>query len=372
MSQLNGRHQIRDLSVPASKLVGDIGLEKLIQGAMLLLADGSRGLSADWDLGGYQITGAAAGLTPTSLVNKSQLDAVVGGFSYVEPVRLLSATDVDVATGGLLVVDGVQTVAGDRVALVGQTDATQNGIYVAAAGAWARATDADQSAELSRGLAFFVTAGTTYTNSGWWSTAQAIVVGTDPITLIEFNKPLFRFGSGLNQTGQDITLNVDANGGLYLSGNGLAVKLDGAVLEVTASGVTLKAGSVTNDHLAGGIELSKLDGSGELLKRDGSVAWTGNHNAGGNKLTGLAAGTAAGDAATVAQLQVPTFVSLTGVKDGVNTTFAYDGVTLPTGRTGLVFWNGQLRTDVTLSATQLTTDGFLVEAADSLTVLLFL
>lgn len=373
MSQINARHQVRDNSVTNEKLAGDITLDKLIQGALLLLADGSRGLTANWNVGGFEILGLTAGTTANSAVTKAQLDNAVAGFHYVEPVSLLSTVNVDIATGGLIDVDGVEVTEGQRVALIGQTDATQNGVYVASSAAWVRADDLDESAELSRGVAFFVTSGATYTNSGWWSSVQEITVGTTPITFIEFNKPVFKFSNGLSQTGQDVTLNVDPDGGLYLTANGLAVKLDSAVLEVTAEGLTIKANGVTNDHLAGGIALAKLSQGGELLLRDGSVAWTGNHNAGGNKLTNLAVGTAGSDAATVSQLHVPTWVPLVGVKDGVNTEFTYDNeVTLPAGHTGLVFWNGQLRSDVTLGTSSLTVTGFVPEAADSLTALLFL
>jgi hypothetical protein len=42
---------------------------------------------------------------------------------------------------GLLVIDGYQTVAGDRVLLTAQSTASQNGVWVAASGAWTRPAD---------------------------------------------------------------------------------------------------------------------------------------------------------------------------------------------------------------------------------------
>lgn len=52
------------------------------------------------------------------------------------------ASPVNVASlSGLLVIDGYQTVAGDRVLLTAQSTASQNGVWVAASGAWTRPAD---------------------------------------------------------------------------------------------------------------------------------------------------------------------------------------------------------------------------------------
>jgi len=56
-------------------------------------------------------------------------------------VRIASSSNINTATTGLTAIDGVTPIAGDRVLLYGQTSTTQNGIYVAASGAWSLATD---------------------------------------------------------------------------------------------------------------------------------------------------------------------------------------------------------------------------------------
>jgi hypothetical protein len=63
---------------------------------------------------------------------------------WLNPVRA-ATTGTHIALSGLQTIDGVALAAGDRVLVKDQTSASQNGIYVAAAGAWARSTDANAS-----------------------------------------------------------------------------------------------------------------------------------------------------------------------------------------------------------------------------------
>jgi len=60
-----------------------------------------------------------------------------------------AATTANITLSGVQSIDGVTLVAGDRVLVKDQTTASQNGIYVVAAGAWARSVDADAISELA-------------------------------------------------------------------------------------------------------------------------------------------------------------------------------------------------------------------------------
>lgn len=62
------------------------------------------------------------------------------------------ATTANITLSGTQTIDGVAVVAGDRVLVKDQTTASQNGIYVVAAGGWTRAADADAIAELAGAL----------------------------------------------------------------------------------------------------------------------------------------------------------------------------------------------------------------------------
>lgn len=97
------------------------------------------------------------------------------GYTVIEAVATATAPG-----DGNITLSGEQTIAGvltstDRVLVTDQTDASENGIYVTAAGAWARATDFDQTAEVVQGSLVPVTGGD---NAG-----SFVLVTADPITV---------------------------------------------------------------------------------------------------------------------------------------------------------------------------------------------
>jgi phage-related tail fiber protein len=89
------------------------------------------------------------------------------------------ATTANILLSGAQQIDGVAVVAGDRVAVVRQTAAKDNGIYVVANGAWARATDANTSAKVTPGMSVFVEEGAANSGSTWQLLTKAeIALGT--------------------------------------------------------------------------------------------------------------------------------------------------------------------------------------------------
>ena len=111
------------------------------------------------------VTGLVAPVNASDAANKNYVDAAISGLKWKAPV--LAASTVNLAAiSGLLTVDGVVLVAGNRVLLVAQTDGVQNGIYVVAAGAWARSSDFAVGAS-ANGVSVFVTSGTTETGTAY-------------------------------------------------------------------------------------------------------------------------------------------------------------------------------------------------------------
>ncbi len=115
-----------------------------------------------------------------------------GGSSTVIPkedARVLS--DSNLALSGFPIIDTVQTVDDDRVVANGQTDPTENGIWVAAAGAWTRADDLATGSHAQNAYVF-IAEGADYGDTGWLCDTDAPndVVGTDPISFIRFTFPL--------------------------------------------------------------------------------------------------------------------------------------------------------------------------------------
>lgn len=107
------------------------------------------------------------------------------------------ATTAAIALNGLQNIDGVALVAGDRVLVKDQAAGAENGIYVAAAGAWSRAADADSGTKLTAGATVPVEAGTTNADTIWMvKTDGAIIVGATAIA--------FQWAGGLNAPTQPV------------------------------------------------------------------------------------------------------------------------------------------------------------------------
>ncbi|MNJ37699.1 hypothetical protein D3C77_325300 [compost metagenome] len=94
-----------------------------------------------------------------------------------------AGTTANIALTGLQTVDGVVLVAGDRVLVKNQAVAKDNGIYVAAAGVWARSADADSNAEVTSALLVSVEQGATLADTRWQLVTDGVIVlGTTALT----------------------------------------------------------------------------------------------------------------------------------------------------------------------------------------------
>nr|WP_263870110.1 phage tail protein [Pseudomonas syringae] len=133
-----------------------------------------------------------AGLVPNE-EDVTQLHRAILGLAasdYKKSVRC--ATTVSIGLSGLQTIDDVTLAAGDRVLVKNQDTASQNWIYVAAAGAWARAQDANESTECTPGHMVPVQAGTKNAGTVWQLVNTTVpVLGT---TDLAFERLLGRSG----------------------------------------------------------------------------------------------------------------------------------------------------------------------------------
>jgi hypothetical protein len=237
LTQIRGSTQILNLSVTNSQIAlpdasnpNGILLTKIQDGALLVKSNGS-----------VPFTAPVGGVTPVGvndLATKGYVDGVATGLDVKASVRAIAASSI--VLSGAQSIDGVSLVAGDRVLVTAQATASQNGIYIVAAGAWARSPDADVSAEVTAGMFTFVEEGTANAGSGWvLTTSNPITLGTTNLTFAQFSAAgIIIGGAGLVKTGNTIDV-VSANGGIVVGADAIALTLADSTLAITTSGLKL-------------------------------------------------------------------------------------------------------------------------------------
>ena len=188
---------------------------------------------------GGTLTLSGAPSSDLHAATKAYVDATATGLDVKASCRFASTANISTRSG-MVTIDGGLTVAGDRVLLKNQSAASQNGIYVVAAGAWSRATDADTSAEVTAGMFTFITGGEAYADCGFVLTADDVVVlGTTDLTFEQFSGAgQITAGGGLTKDGNYLTV-------VTASSDRIVVNADNIDL-ATMSAPSASAGSGTN------------------------------------------------------------------------------------------------------------------------------
>jgi len=212
-------------------------------------------------------TSATVSVAPVSgndVVNKTYLDYFATGLSWKQPV--LCATTANISLTGIQTLDGISTVAGSRILVKNQTAAAENGIYISAASAWARSTDANDWTELL-GAIVFVESGSTLAGSAWYCTAQpGGTIGTTAVNWSNFSvASTYTAGTGLTLSGYQFSITPVGTAGTYGSASQVPVLITNASGQVT---------SVTNTNIA--IANTAVSGLGTMSTQNANnVAITG-------------------------------------------------------------------------------------------------
>ena len=112
-----------------------------------------------------------------------------------------TTTNIDLTSGGLLEVDGVTLTEDQRVLVKNQTDASENGVYLAKdADSWVRAGDASDGSQYTEGSIIKVTSGDSQSEKYQYVGASNPTVGTDDISFAVYN-PLLVNGAPLTVGG---------------------------------------------------------------------------------------------------------------------------------------------------------------------------
>jgi hypothetical protein len=284
--------------------------------------------TSNLDVKNNRITNVGAPAVSSDAVTKQYVDNVATGLVWKMAVRVGATSNVSLTSPGTI--DGVTLANGNRVLLMGQTNAAQNGIYVFSGGALTRAADADQDAEMPSGTAVTVTEGTANGNKTY------NLITDDPITVatkLAANKGLAvdtsglafvtKTAGGLTTDASGASIVVKANSGIAVDATGVSVVLAtnkgltedaNGVAVVPGNGIALdSAGVRVVADPAGGLQTSSAGVATKLASPSGLSATSG-----GLAVVPKSAGGLAVDASGVSVVPKPnTGITVDGTGVGV-------------------------------------------------------
>ena len=164
-------------------------------------ADAAAAAAADAVQTGLDRVAVAADKVTTELA-RDQAVAAANGMKY-RSVRV--ATTGNITLSGTQTIDTVAVIAGDRVLVRAQTAPAENGLYVVAAGAWTRASDADTWNELVSSLVV-VEEGTSFGDYTFLCTSnQGGTLGSTSVTYVNWTAYIAAGQVNTTMLGGDIT-----------------------------------------------------------------------------------------------------------------------------------------------------------------------
>jgi len=195
---------------------------------------------------GLHVHAACAAATPGTLAS------ITGGtVTYNNGTAGVGATlTLSVA---LPVLDGYTLLTGDRVLVKNEATQANNGIYTWATGGTVltRATDFDTAVEMASGDFTFVSNGTLYASTGWVQTDPVTVVGTSPVTWVQFSgSGAYTAGTGLTLTGTQFSItNTAVTAGAYGSASSVGtftVNAQGQLTLAATTAIAINGNQITS------------------------------------------------------------------------------------------------------------------------------
>ena len=313
--------------------------------------------TADVSINSNKLTNVSDPTSAQDAATKAYVDAVKTGLDVKDSVKV--ATTANITLSGTQTIDGVAVSADERVLVKDQSTGSENGIYDCKAGAWARSSDFDSSADVTPGAFVFVEQGTANADQGYVLTTDgSITVGTTSLSFTQFSGAgAITAGDGLQKSGNTISADLKANGGLVIESAELAVDLaassitgtlavaDGGTGSTSASAARTALGlAIGSDVQAYDADLANLSScqtgasaalaaltSTEVGILDGATVTTAELNVmdGGTSATSTTLATAdrmvMNDAGTMKQVALSDLVTF--LEDGATSGFDIDGGT---------------------------------------------
>ena len=174
------------------------------------------------------ITNLADPVNASDAASKSFVEATAQGLDVKDSCVAATTANITISTalnnGDTL--DGVTLSTNDRVLVKNQSTASENGIYVVGSSP-ARADDLAAGADAA-GFFTFVEQGTVNADNGFVCTSNkgSAVVGTNNLTIAQFSGAgQVTAGDGLDKSGNTLSVDLKANGGLVIESTEIAVDL---------------------------------------------------------------------------------------------------------------------------------------------------
>ena len=224
-------------------------------------------------LNSQTITNVADPVNAQDAATKGFVEATSQGLDVKDSCVAATTGNITISTalnnGDTL--DGVTLSTNDRVLVKDQSTASQNGIYVVGSSP-ARADDLAAGSDAA-GMFTFVEQGTVNADNGFVCTSNkgSAVVGTNNLTYAQFSGAgQITAGDGLDKSGNTLSVDLKANGGLVIESTEIAIDL--AASSITGTLPVTKLTSLTSSVT----ELNVLDGitstTAELNLMDGGTS----------------------------------------------------------------------------------------------------
>ena len=181
-------------------------------------------------LNSQKITNLADPTADADAANKGYVDGVAQGLDVKDSVKATTTANGTLASAFAngQTIDGITLATNDRILIKDQSTQTENGIYkVNASGAPTRVDDLATGADAA-GAFVFVEQGTVNAENGFVCTSNkgSAVVGTNNLVFSQFSGAgQITTADGLQKTGNTISVDLKANGGLVIESSEIAVDL---------------------------------------------------------------------------------------------------------------------------------------------------
>ena len=275
--------------------------------------------TASVSLNSQTITNLSDPVNTQDAATKGFVEATSQGLDVKDSVKVATTGNITISTAlnSGDSIDGVTLADNDRVLVKDQSTPSQNGIYIVGSSP-SRADDLAAGADAA-GMFTFVEQGSVNADNGFVCTSNkgSAVVGTNNLTFAQFSGAgQITAGDGLDKSGNTLSVDLKANGGLVIESTEIAIDL--AASSITGTLPVSKLTSVTSTAT----ELNVLDGitstTSELNLMDGGTSATSTTLAAADRFV-------CNDAGTMKQVALSDLVTF--LEDESASSFNIDGGT---------------------------------------------